>query len=259
MKTPKNFLMDMDGVLVRGRTVIPGVNTFIDWLNTHNVPYLVLTNNPLYTARDLAHRLQTIGLAIPAERIFTSAMATADFLRVQKPGGTAYVIGESGLTEAIYSIGYIMTDHDPDYVVLGETHGYNISQITRAIRLISNGARFIATNPDPSGPSDEGLVPACGAMAALIEKATGVAPLFVGKPNPLMMRLALNHLGAHSEESVMIGDRMDTDIIAGVSSGLDTILVLTGVTARAEVACYPYQPTAIFESIAEVAATFAHG
>lgn len=256
MRTPKNFLMDMDGVLVRGRTVIPGANTFIDWLNTNHIPYLVLTNNPLYTARDLAHRLQTIGLAIPAERIFTSAMATADFLQVQKPGGTAYVIGESGLTEAIYRIGYIMTDHDPDYVVLGETHGYNISQITRAIRLISTGARFIATNPDPSGPTDDGLVPACGAMAALIEKATGVAPLFIGKPNPLMMRLALNHLGAHSEESVMIGDRMDTDIIAGVSSGLDTILVLTGVTARTEVARFPYQPTAIFESIADVAPQF---
>ncbi|CAN5639676.1 HAD-IIA family hydrolase [soil metagenome] len=257
MKTPKNFLMDMDGVLVRGRTAIPGADNFIDWLNANAIPYLVLTNNPLYTARDLAHRLQTSGLTIPAERIFTSAMATADFLRVQKPGGTAYVIGESGLTEAIYSIGYIMTDHAPDYVVLGETHGYNISQITRAIRLIGDGARFIATNPDPSGPSDEGIVPACGAMAALIEKATGVAPLFVGKPNPLMMRLALNHLGVHSEESVMIGDRMDTDIVAGVSSGLDTILVLTGVTVRDAVERYPYQPTAIFESIGDVAAAFA--
>lgn len=257
MKTPQNFLMDMDGVLVRGRTVIPGATTFIDWLNQHQIPHLVLTNNPLYTPRDLAHRLQTIGLNIPSARIFTSAMATADFLSVQKPHGKAFVIGESGLTEAIHSIGYIMTDHDPDYVVLGETHGYNIQQITHAIRLIGNGARFIATNPDPSGPSDAGMVPACGAMAALIEKATGVTPLFVGKPNPLMMRLALNHLGVHSEETVMIGDRMDTDIVAGVSSGMNTILVLTGVTVRAAVERFPYQPTEIYESIAEVAAAYA--
>jgi len=252
VKTPQNFLMDMDGVLVRGRTVIPGATTFIDWLNQRQIPHLVLTNNPLYTPRDLAHRLQTIGLNIPSERIFTSAMATADFLSVQKPHGKAFVIGESGLTEAIHSIGYIMTDHDPDYVVLGETHGYNIQQITHAIRLIGNGARFIATNPDPSGPSDAGMVPACGAMAALIEKATGVTPLFVGKPNPLMMRLALNHLGVHSEETVMVGDRMDTDMIAGVQTGMDTILVLSGVTRREDIERYPYRPMAVVASVAEI-------
>jgi NagD protein len=254
MKRPQNFLMDMDGVLVRGRTPIPGAASFIDWLSSRQTPFLVLTNNPLYTTRDLSHRLQTIGLNIPPERIFTSSVATARFLRMQKPNGTAYVIGESGLTEAVYSAGYIMTDHDPDYVVLGETHGYNIAQVTKAIRLIAAGARFIATNPDPSGPSEDGLVPACGAMAALIKEATGTAPFFIGKPNPLMMRMALNHLGVHSEESVMIGDRMDTDIIAGVSSGLDTYLVLTGVTKREDVERFPYQPSAVFESIAEVAA-----
>jgi len=179
-------------------------------------------------------------------------MATARFLQSQKPNGTAFVIGESGLTEAIHSVGYIITDHDPDYVVLGETYSYNLALITKAIRLVADGARFIATNPDPSGPSESGLVPACGAMAALIETASGVSPFFVGKPNPLMMRSALNYLDVHSEDTVMIGDRMETDIVAGVESGMETILVLSGVTRREDVARYPYQPTRIVESVAEI-------
>jgi NagD protein len=162
------------------------------------------------------------------------------------------VIGESGLTEAVHAAGYIITDHEPDYVVLGETHGYNLRQITKAIRLIVAGARFIATNPDPSGPGEGGIEPACGAMAALIEKATGISPFFVGKPNPLMMRSALNYLHAHSEETVMIGDRMDTDIVGAVSSGLDTVLVLTGVTQRGQIEKYPYQPTYVLESIGDI-------
>lgn len=257
MKQPKNYLMDMDGVLVRGRTPIPGATDFIDRLTQQGIPFLVITNNPLYTPRDLAHRLQTGGINIPAERIFTSAMATARFLSTQSPDGKVFVIGEAGLHEAIYTAGLIMTDYEPDYVVLGETNGYNQLEITKAMRLIERGAHFIATNPDPSGPTEEGLVPACGAMAALIEKATGISPFFIGKPNPLMMRMALNHLGVHSEESVMIGDRMDTDIIAGVSSGMDTYLVLTGITKRVEVQNFPYQPTLIFESIAEIATTLA--
>ena len=211
-----------------------------------------MTNNPLYTPGDLAHRLQTMGLEVPEDRIFTSSIATARFLKSQQPGGKAFVIGESGLTEAIHAAGYIITDHAPDYVVLGETHGYNLRQITRAIRLIAAGARFVATNPDPSGPGEGGIEPACGAMAALIEKATGVAPFFVGKPNPLMMRSALNYLHAHSEETVMIGDRMDTDIVGAVSSGLDTVLVLTGVTQRQQIANYPYQPTYVLESIGDI-------
>ena len=252
MKSYHNYLMDMDGVLLRGRTIIPGAQEFIDGLNARSIGYLVLTNNPIYTPRELAHRLQTLGMQVPEDRIFTSSVATARFLKKQLPDGKAFVIGESGLTDAIHAVGYIMTDHNPDYVVLGETHGYNYAQITKAIRLISAGARFVATNPDPSGPSEGGLEPACGAMAALIEKATGVAPFFVGKPNPYMMRSALNFLGAHSEETVMIGDRMDTDIVGAVSSGLDTILVLTGVTKRENIAAYPYQPTYICESIGEV-------
>ncbi len=248
----KNYLMDMDGVLVRGRTAIPGAPEWIAHLNATGTPYLVLTNNPLYTKRDLAYRLQAAGLDVTSNRIFTSASATASFLHSQRPKGTAFVIGESGLTSAVHDAGYIITDHDPDYVVLGETNGYNFEQITRAIRLIAAGARFVATNPDPSGPSEDGLVPACGAMAALIQAATGVAPFFVGKPNPLMMRTALNHLHAHSEETVMIGDRMDTDIVSGVSSGLATILVLTGVTQRGEVERFPYQPSHVINSIADL-------
>ena len=253
MRVYKNYLMDMDGVLVRGRTAIPGAGDFIARLNAQNIPYLVLTNNPIYTPRDLAHRLTTAGLSVPEDRIFTSALATARFLQAQLPNGSAYVIGESGLTDAIHRIGYVITDHEPDYVVLGETHGYNYTNITKAVRLVSAGARFVATNPDVSGPSEEGLVPACGAMAALIEKATGVAPFFVGKPNPLMMRSALNYLGVHSEDTVMIGDRMDTDVVSGVNSGVETILVLTGVTRQDEIERFPYRPTHVADSIAHVA------
>lgn len=252
MRIYKNYFMDMDGVLVRGRTPIPGAVEVIAHFNARQIPYLVLTNNPIYTPRDLAHRFASTGVAIPEERIFTSAIATARFLAAQHPHGKAFVIGESGLTDAIHSIGYVITDHEPDYVVLGETHDYSFTTITKAIRLIAAGARFVATNPDPSGPSEAGIVPACGAMAALIERATGVSPLFVGKPNPLMMRTALNYLGVHSEDTVMIGDRMDTDIIAGVSSGMETILVLTGVTSADQVTRYPYRPTYVVESIAQV-------
>ena len=251
-ESPKSYLIDMDGVLVSGRTIIPGADQFIEQLKARGFEYLVLTNNSMHTPRDLAHRLQAVGLDIPAGRIFTSAMATAHFLQSQKPGGTAFVIGESGLTEAIHSVGYIITDRDPDYVVLGETYSYNLALITKAIRLVAGGARFIATNPDPSGPSESGLLPACGAMAALIETASGVSPFFVGKPNPWMMRSALNYLDVHSENTVMIGDRMDTDIVAGVESGMETILVLSGVTRDEDVARYPYQPTRIVESVAEM-------
>jgi len=252
MDNIKNVLMDMDGVLVRGRTAIPGAPEFIEKLNNDGVEYLVLTNNPMHTPKDLAHRLQTAGIDIPAARIFTSALATARFLRSQRPEGKAFVIGESGLTTAIHNVDYVITDHEPDYVVLGETHGYSLETITKAIRLIMDGAFFIATNPDPSGPSEAGIVPACGAMAALIEKATGKSPFFVGKPNPLMMRTALNHLGVHSEETVMIGDRMDTDVVAGVNAGMRTILVMTGVTQREDIGAFPYQPTEIRDSIAEI-------
>ncbi len=253
MASIRNVLMDMDGVLVKGRTPIPGAPEFIEHLNEAGTPFLVLTNNPLYAPGDLAHRLQTNGLDIPVERIFTSAMAAAMFLDSQRPQGKAYVIGESGLTSAIHSVGYVITDHDPDYVVLGETHSYSFETITKAIRLIAAGAFFVATNPDTSGPTEHGIVPACGAMAALIEAATGKSPFYVGKPNPLMMRTALNHLGVHSEDTIMIGDRMDTDIVAGINAGMRTALVLTGVTQREDIANFPYQPAYVLDSIAAVA------
>lgn len=248
----KSYLIDMDGVLISGQAMIPGASEFIERLKRRGAEYLVLTNNPIYTPGDLAHRLQRMGLAVPAERIFTSAMATAYFLQSQRPHGTAFVIGESGLTEAIHGVGYVITEHSPDYVVLGETRSYNLELITKAIRLVVGGARFIATNPDPVGPSESGIVPACGAMAALIETASGKKPFFVGKPNPLMMRNALNYLGVHSENTVMVGDRMETDIIAGIESGMETILVLSGVTRLEDVGQFPYQPTRIVQSVVDI-------
>lgn len=251
-KEKKAFLIDMDGVLVHGNQIIPGAESFINLLKKEQRKFLILTNNPLYTTRDLAHRFNVIGLDISSDQIFTSAMATARFIHKQKPNGKAFVIGEAGLTEAIHSIGYIMTDNDPDYVVLGETFSYSIDQITIAIRLILNGAKFLATNPDPSGPSESGVVPACGAMAALIEKASGVAPFFVGKPNALMMRSALNYLGIHSKNTIMLGDRMDTDIVSGINSGMETILVLSGVTKQTDLEKYPYAPTYVFDSVKEI-------
>ncbi len=252
MAKPKNYITDMDGVLVKGKTMIPGADLFISTLQEKNIPYLVLTNNPLYTPRDLAHRLVEIGLNVPEERIFTSAMATAYFLDSQRPDGTAFVIGDSGLTEAIHAVGYVITDINPDYVVLGETATYSIEMLTKATRLIDKGARFVATNPDVSGPSEGGIVPACGAVAKMVEAVTGKAPFYVGKPNPLMMRSALNYLGVHSEETMMIGDRMDTDIIAGVESGLMTTLVLSGVTKKTEIEQYPYRPMKVLRSIADL-------
>lgn len=249
----KNFIIDMDGVLVEGKRIIPGADLFINKLIKQKRKFLLLTNNPVYTPRDLAHRLHETGLNIEEHQIFTSALATAAFLQRQRPNGKAYVLGESGLTQAIHDIGYIITDINPDYVVLGETMAYNFEMIKKAIRLIHDkGARFIATNPDPSGPSEGGLVPACGAMAALIEEASGVAPFFVGKPNALMMRMALNHLNVHSENTIMVGDRMDTDVVAGVTSGMETILVLSGVTKEEDIEKYPYLPSHIKISVADI-------
>jgi NagD protein len=248
----KNILTDMDGVLVRGRTVIPGAPEFIARLVADGRPFLVLTNNSLYPPAILQHRLQRLGLDVPVERIHTSALATAQFLDAQRPGGSAYVVGEEGLHEALEDIGYTFTDRTPDYVVLGETHDYSFDRLTRAVRLVAAGARFIATNPDASGPVEDGLAPATGAVAALIERAAGVAPYYIGKPNPLMIRTALRRLGAHSEDTLMIGDRMDTDILTGIESGLETVLVLTGVTTREMVARFPYQPSRIVDSVADV-------
>jgi 5'-nucleotidase len=248
----ESWLMDMDGVLVREQTVVPGADRFIVRLRELGLPFLVLTNNSMYTPRDLAARLLAIGLEVPEERIWTSAMATARFLENQRPEGSAFVVGETGLTTALHAGGYTLTDRSPEYVVLGETRTYSFEQISRAIRLVAAGARFIATNPDPVGPTPDGPLPATGSVAALISRATGVEPYFVGKPNPLMMREALNAIDAHSETSAMVGDRMDTDIVSGLEAGMHTVLVLTGITSRAEAERFPYRPSRIVDSIADL-------
>jgi NagD protein len=246
------YLMDMDGVLIRGTQLIPGAAEFVARLRARGKPFLILTNSSVYTPRDLQARLAHMGLDVAPEELFTSALATAQFLELQCPGGSAYVVGESGLTTALHDVGYVLTEQTPDYVVLGETQSYSFLRLSHAVRLVSGGARFIATNPDVVGPSDEGVVPATGAVAALIAAATSVQPYFVGKPNPLMIRSALRQLGAHSETSVMIGDRMDTDIIAGTEAGMRTILVLTGVTRPEQVDRFPYRPTEIVDSVATI-------
>jgi NagD protein len=248
----KAFLLDMDGVLVHGRRPIPGAPEFIGKLVAHNLPFLVITNNPMYSPRDLSHRLVNEGIDIPAKNLFTSALATAQFLASQRPHSTAFVIGESGLTTAMHDIGYTMTNKAPEYVVIGETHALALDQITTAIRLVAAGSKFIATNPDPTGPSETGIVPACGSVAAMIERATGKKPYFVGKPNPLMMRRALQTLGTHSDETVMVGDRMDTDVISGMEAGMETILVLSGVTRREEIERFPFRPTHVLDSVAQI-------
>jgi NagD protein len=244
--------MDMDGVLVHEESAIPGADRFLARLRELELPFLVLTNNSIYTRRDLAARLRASGLDVPEESIWTSALATARFLQEQRPGGSAFVIGESGLTTALHEAGYTLTERNPDYVVLGETRVYSFGRITQGIRLIAGGARFIATNPDPTGPTPDGPLPATGSVAALISRATNVAPYFVGKPNPLMMRTALNTLDAHSESTAMIGDRMDTDVVSGLEAGLQTILVLSGVTTRGEAERFPFRASRIVDSVADL-------
>ncbi len=246
------WLTDMDGVLVHENHAIPGAAELIEqWKNQGN-PFLVLTNNSIFTARDLSARLKASGLDVPEESIWTSALATAAFLKSQQPGGTAFVIGEAGILTALHEAGFVMTETAPDFVVVGETRNYSFEAITKAIRLINDGARFIATNPDATGPSKDGPMPATGAISALITKATGKEPYVVGKPNPMMFRSALNKIGAHSENTAMIGDRMDTDIVAGIEAGLHTILVMTGISDRAEIEKYPFRPDETLQSVADL-------
>lgn len=248
----KTYLIDMDGVLVHGQRVIPGAPEFIQRLQKGGHKYLVLTNNSRYTPTDLQHRLQKTGIDIDINHIYSSALATAAFVHSQRPNGSAYVLGDSGLYQALADVNYTLTDYNPDYVILGETQSYPYDKIIRATRFISQGVPFIATNPDPSGPDENGLVPACGAVAAMIETATGHPPYFTGKPNPLIMRSALRYLEEHSENAVMVGDRLDTDVKIGLESGLETILVLTGVTAEEMIKNFPYRPNRIARSVAEI-------
>lgn len=248
-----SYLTDMDGVLIREGDMIPGADRFLHALVHNDIEFMVLTNNSIFTPRDLSARLRSSGLDIPPERIWTSATATAHFLKSQVNEGTAYVVGESGLTTALHTAGWILTDSDPDFVVLGETRTYSFEAITTAINLILGGARFICTNPDVTGPSPTGILPATGSVAALITAATGAEPYFIGKPNPVMMRSALNTIGAHSEHTVMIGDRMDTDVISGLEAGMRTVLVKSGISNEAEIKRYPFRPTMVVDSIADIA------
>ncbi len=248
----ESWLTDMDGVLVHEGYAIPGAPEFIAKLREKERPFLILTNNSIFTPRDLRARLAASGIDVPEEAIWTSALATASFCADQNPDGSAYVIGEAGLTTALYEAGYTMTESNPDYVVLGETRTYSFEAITKAVRLINDGARFICTNPDATGPSQDGPLPATGAVAAMITKATGRKPYFVGKPNPMMFRSALNRIDAHSEVTAMIGDRMDTDVVAGIEAGLQTFLVMTGSTKAEDVDKYPFRPSSIKDSIADL-------
>ena len=245
------YLTDMDGVLHREGDMIPGADEFISRLREQDIPFMVLTNNSMQTPRDLSAKLTRMGLRIEPERIWTSATATAKFLSQQAGEASAYVIGEAGLT-ALHEMGWILTEADPDFVVLGETRTYSFEALTTACNLIRRGSRFIATNPDLTGPGPNGVIPATGSVAAMITAVTGRDPYYVGKPNPVMMRSALNNLGVHSENTVMIGDRMDTDIKAGMEAGMRTVLVRTGISDDAEIARYPYRPTAIVDSVADL-------
>ena len=247
-----SWLTDMDGVLIHEGVAIPGAAEFLATLRERGRPFLVLTNNSIYTPRDLRARLAVSGLDVPEQSIWTSALATAQFLDDQHPGGSAYVIGEAGLTTALHNIGYVLTDAAPDYVVLGETRTYSFESITKAIRLVEAGARFIATNPDPTGPSPDGPLPATGSVAAMISRATRRDPYYVGKPNPMMFRSALNQIDAHSESTAMVGDRMDTDIVAGIEAGLYTYLVLTGSTRKDDINGYPFRPNHVVDSVADL-------
>lgn len=242
----------MDGVLVHENKALPGAAELINHWRDNDRRFLVLTNNSIYTPRDLSARLARSGIEVPEEQLWTSALATAAFLQDQVPGGSAFVIGEAGLTTAMHEAGFVMTDTSPDFVVLGETRTYSFEAIAKAIRLINAGARFIATNPDVTGPSAEGVLPATGAVAALVTAATKREPYYVGKPNPMMFRSAMNKLGAHSERTGMIGDRMDTDVVAGIEAGLHTVLVLSGIAQRADIDSYPFRPHQIVDSVADL-------
>jgi len=254
LRSKKGFLCDMDGVIYHGNNLLPGAKEFVEWLQRENKKFLFLTNASGKTPEELQQKLQRMGLDVDASHFYTSALATAKFLKKQKPGCSAYVIGDAGLYNALHDAGITINDIDPDYVVVGETTQYNFSSISKAMRLVNKGAKLIGTNTDLTGPSDHGIIPACRALVTPIEVTTGKSAYFVGKPNPLMMRTGLRILDVHSEDTAMIGDRMDTDIIAGIESGLDAILVLTGVTTLENIEQYPYRPRLILNSIGDIAA-----
>ncbi len=248
----KGFICDMDGVIYRGNQVLPGVREFIDWLNKENKKYLFLTNNSCYTPRELQQKLARMGLDVSEDHFYTSALATAAFLKEQSPGCSVYAIGEAALFNALYDAGISMNDVDPDYVVVGEGKAYSFETITEATNLVRKGAKLIGTNSDVSAPIENGIMPACGALVAPIEIATGQRAYFCGKPNPLMMRTGLRLLKCHSDEAVMVGDRMDTDVISGLESGMQTVLVLSGVSTEETPSTYGYRPSAVLEGVGSI-------
>lgn len=252
LRSKLGFICDMDGVIYYGNRLLPGVKEFVEWLLRENKRFLFLTNSSERTPRELQQKLARMGLDVDESHFYTSALATAQFIRAQAPGCSAYVIGAPGLYNALYQAGITINDVDPDYVVVGETFNYNYESILKAVELINKGAKLIGTNTDLTGPSERGIIPACRALTAPIELTTGVNAYFVGKPNPLMMRTGLRMLGVHSEDAVMVGDRMDTDIVAGTETGLDTVLVLSGVTSREDLKRFAYRPKYVLGGVGEI-------
>ena len=251
-KAKKGFICDMDGVLYHGNRILPGAAEFVQWLQRENKEYLFLTNNSGMTPKELRQKLARMGLEVPEEHFYTSALATAAFLKAQAPGCSAFVIGEAGLLNALYDAGITMNDVNPDYVVIGEGRTYSLDTLTRAVNLVLQGAKLIGANSDVSGNIEKGIAPACRALIAPVEMATGKQAYFCGKPNPLMMRTGLRLLGCHSDEAVVVGDRMDTDMVAGIESGLDTVLVLSGITSRADIKKFPYRPRLVLNGVGDI-------
>ena len=249
IKNKVGFICDMDGVIYHGNKLLDGVTEFVEWMQANDKKFVFLTNSPERTPHELSMKLERMGLNVSADHFYTSAMATAEFLHTQKPGCTAYVIGEAALTKALYDHHIYMNDVNPDYVVVGETRTYSFEKIEKAIELVRKGAKLIGTNPDITGPTERGIMPATGSLIAPIEISTGKKAYFVGKPNPLMLRHGLKKLDCHSEDIAFVGDRMDTDIIAGIESNVDTVLVLSGVTSMEEIDNFPYRPKYIVDGV----------
>ena len=252
LRSKKGFICDMDGVIYHGNKLLPGVKEFVDWLYREDKNFLFLTNSSERSPTELQIKLARMGLEVDESHFYTSALATAKFISSQAPGCSAYVIGGAGLVTALHDAGITMNDIDPDYVIIGEGNTYNYENILKAVKLVMRGAKLIGTNSDLTGPAEDGIIPACRAMISPIEMATGQKAYFVGKPNPLMMRTGLRILGVHSEDAAMIGDRMDTDIVAGIETGLDTVLVLSGVTDRNEIKKFPYRPRLVLNGVGDI-------
>ena len=246
------FICDMDGVIYHGDRLLPGARQFVDWLKQEKKKYLFLTNSSERSPRELHQKLERLGLDVPEDHFYTSALATGIFLKNQHPGASAYVIGEAGLINALYDAGITMNNVNPDYVVVGESHSYTYETLVKAVNLVRKGARLIGTNPDLTGPVEDAIIPATGALISPIELATENKAYFIGKPNPLMMRNALKILGSRREDTVIIGDRMDTDIIAGIESEIETVLVLSGVTHREHIERYAYRPHLVLNGVGAI-------